>query len=69
MSISGHKTEQIYRRYDIVGERDLLDAAARMDRYLGGAQSETGTLLGTPGTKSVRQGESDCSSNQPKLPN
>lgn len=69
MSISGHKTEQIYRRYDIVGERDLRDAAARMDRYLGGAQSQTGTLLGTPGTESVRQGESDCSSNQPKLPN
>jgi integrase len=33
MSISGHKTENIYRRYDIVAERDLFDATARMDQY------------------------------------
>lgn len=33
MSISGHKTENIYRRYDIVAHRDLADAAARMDQY------------------------------------
>jgi integrase len=33
MSISGHKTENIYRRYDIVAERDLSDASTRMDVY------------------------------------
>jgi len=61
MSISGHKTENIYRRYDIVAERDLSDATARMDRYFTlmkersptQAESESsdrlGTLLGTPG--------------------
>jgi integrase len=60
MSISGHKTENIYRRYDIVAERDLSDATARMDQYftvmkeqsnkrLESAKSDaTGTLLGTP---------------------
>ncbi|HUE23415.1 MAG TPA: hypothetical protein VMQ86_17140, partial [Bryobacteraceae bacterium] len=35
MSISGHKTEHIYRRYDIVAHRDLADAAARLDQYFG----------------------------------
>jgi len=62
MFISGHKTENIYRRYDIVAHRDLADAAARMDLYFGaikarqptdaGPQQEEpgglGTLLGTP---------------------
>lgn len=33
MAISGHKTESIYRRYDVVAGRDLADAAARMERY------------------------------------
>jgi len=33
MSISGHKTENVYRRYDIVAERDLSDASTRMDAY------------------------------------
>lgn len=33
MSISGHRTEAIYRRYDIVAERDLSDATSRMEQY------------------------------------
>jgi integrase len=33
MSISGHKTENVYRRYDIIVERDLSDATKRMDQY------------------------------------
>ncbi len=40
MSISGHKTENVYRRYDIVVERDLADATARMDQYFGAMKSE-----------------------------
>lgn len=60
MAISGHKTEHIYRRYDIVDERDFTDAVARIGDYLAAqkqqadTQSEakpgdaTGTLLGTP---------------------
>ena len=29
--MAGHKTEAIYRRYRIVDEQDLRDAAARLD--------------------------------------
>lgn len=59
MSISGHKTENVYIRYDIVDERDLSDAAVRMNDFLTaakeqarkdaatGAQKSLGTLLGT----------------------
>jgi integrase len=35
MRISGHKTESVFRRYNIVSTDDLLDAAAKVDRYLG----------------------------------
>jgi integrase len=35
MSISGHKTESVYRRYDIVSPQDLKIAAAKLDNYLG----------------------------------
>lgn len=33
MQISGHRTESVYRRYDIVSQRDLQRAAARMEEY------------------------------------
>jgi|GEM_PF-3466819 len=60
MAISGHKTENIYRRYDIVDERDLSNATTRMSEYLAAQKvrieneeekvdkNATGTLLGTP---------------------
>lgn len=48
MAISGHKTESIYRRYDIVAHRDLSDAAYRMEQYFGTMKDSVGTLLGTP---------------------
>jgi integrase len=41
MAMTGHKTESVYRRYDIVSERDLHDAAGRIDRAAG---HKTGTL-------------------------
>jgi integrase len=59
MSITGHKTESVYRRYDIVSTRDLKQAANRMEGYLSEQrtrQPETpeeksseqmGTILGT----------------------
>jgi hypothetical protein len=31
MKITGHKTESIYRRYDIVSEEDLREAAHKLD--------------------------------------
>jgi len=35
MSITGHRTESVYRRYDIVSRRDLQSAAAKMESYMG----------------------------------
>lgn len=35
MSLVGHKTESIYRRYAIVDESMQREAAARLDAYLG----------------------------------
>jgi integrase len=49
MAISGHKTESIYRRYDIVAHRDLRDAAYRMEQYFGALkEDQKGTPAGTP---------------------
>ena len=48
MSISGHRTEAVYRRYDIVNSRDLRTAADRMERFFkgeghGGTKKDEGT--------------------------
>ena len=41
MEISGHRTESVYRRYDIVNKRDLLSAAEKLQRYLEHEQQST----------------------------
>ena len=40
MEISGHKTESVYRRYDIVSQQDMKLAAAKMENYLEGLKSQ-----------------------------
>ena len=40
MSITGHLTESVYRRYAIVSERDLQDAAKRLDKKTGTKQGQ-----------------------------
>ncbi len=34
MAISGHKTRAVFERYDIVSERDLRDAATKLETYM-----------------------------------
>ena len=51
MAMTGHKTESVYRRYDIVSERDLFDAATRLDAAQGhshGHNRPVGTLALKP---------------------
>lgn len=38
MAVSGHRTEAVYRRYDIVNSQDLRNAAAKMETYLSEGQ-------------------------------
>ena len=45
MSISGHKTEAIYRGYDIVRPQDLKIAAAKMENCLDGCAPVATILL------------------------
>lgn len=50
MKISGHKTASVFRRYDIVEQADLADAAERLDakqKSQSFSQSQFGQSLGT----------------------
>jgi integrase len=40
MEITGHKTDHVFRRYDIVDERDLREAARRVQAYLDSQPAE-----------------------------
>lgn len=49
MGITGHRTESVYRRYDIGSDRDLKQAATKRERYLGEqrVEKENGHKTGT----------------------
>ncbi len=47
MAISGHKTEAVYRRYDIVSPQDLKIAAAKMEHYLHGLRAGSNNPVAT----------------------
>jgi integrase len=50
MRISGHKTRSVFERYNIVSERDLHEAARKLEIYVAGKTNPTqpGHTLGTP---------------------
>src|SRR5260370_23177538 len=35
MAISGHKTQAVFKRYNIVSGRDIKEAATKLESYLG----------------------------------
>jgi integrase len=61
MRIGGHKTRSVFERYNIVSERDLHEAAHKLETYVAGKTAPTnpGHTLGTP-----EQNSTDQSGNQ-----
>ena len=59
MQISGHKARSVFDRYNIVSDRDLSDAAAKMERHL----ESVGTISGTvPKSEKEQRAEVVCKS-------
>lgn len=56
MQISGHKTFEVFQRYNITSERDLQDAARMLDAYL---SSRNGAKTGIPGVQANRDGDAN----------
>jgi hypothetical protein len=56
MSIVGHKTESIYRRYAIVDEAMQREAAVRLDAWVGAASPSMGTVAAFEKGKRLKRG-------------
>ena len=70
MAISGHKTRSVFDRYNIVNERDLHEAAERLERHMTAIQERgDGHTLGTPGGPPIRRGTAELASANGKAVN
>ena len=60
MRINGNKTRSVFERYNIVSERDLHEAARKLETYVSGKANPTqpGHTLGTPEVKKLDFAES-----------
>lgn len=41
MQIIGHKSEKMWKRYNSIEQRDLTNAASKLDKYLQAADADT----------------------------
>ena len=48
MEISGHKTRSVYERYNIVADRDLEEAARKVDHYLNRKREQSSAAASEP---------------------
>jgi len=55
MQISGHKTRSIFDRYNIVSERDLAEAALKMELHIAAMGTVTGTIHDSEGKENARK--------------
>ena len=44
MMLSGHKTNSVYRRYDIIDETDLRNSMTQVQRYLKRESGQTNVV-------------------------
>jgi len=56
MRIGGWKTASMFRRYNVVDERDLTEAAERLTGFLTDAASAPPTIVPLPAARTIRSG-------------
>jgi integrase len=69
MQITGHKTESMFLRYRIVSDRDLKEAAARLDSYMSQTPMEEAAEAERPKTITSRTGKELGKDSEGRRPN